>query len=458
MKRDYSGSPRSRTLGRAVARAVLAVTIALTGACERREQVSASYTLTIVPAGAGSVDGCEDSCTESRGWEAEDSRSGFVVRITATAKPDFGFDRWDGGLNCPGPTCSFALLPFTNVNITAKFKATTPPTIATQPADLTIADGGSARFEVAATGPALRYQWQSSSDQVTWVPIGGATGPGYTRTNVTTSLDQTSYRVEVSNDAGAAVSNPARLTVLAEVCPTPPRNIAFDVSAPTPPSPLPQAALGVNLLVDGGFAGSVRVGLLPNGFGYWRFDEAVTVAGQQGIVPRSGPTMLHLVGSDRIGLASGTASEQLQLIEVSALATQIDANQLEVTARAWFNRITGCSFTDDAFGVHISAYDGLPTTFPTRHTNGVNQAIAQGTSRDNATVTNAWLRYKSAATNHLTPGTWLPVTATMPVPPGTRFLAIVVFANENKQNDPAFPEFHGHYADDAEVVLTVKQP
>jgi hypothetical protein len=33
----------------------------------------------------------------------------------------------------------------------------------------------------------------------------------------------------------------------------------------------------------------------------------------------------------------------------------------------------------------------------------------------------------------------------------------VLYASENVANDTSFPEFHGHYADDVEVVLTTQE-
>jgi hypothetical protein len=114
-------------------------------------------------------------------------------------------------------------------------------------------------------------------------------------------------------------------------------------------------------------------------------------------------------------------------------------------------------------GVIVMAFDGPPATFSTRWTNGINAAATQGVSRDAADVSaaDAWLQHRTGQIVHNDVVDrqgqvfrWRQATAAMDVPPGTRFLAIVVYASENRANDNAFPELHGHYADDAAVMLS----
>jgi len=89
--------------------------------------------------------------------------------------------------------------------------------------------------------------------------------------------------------------------------------------------------------------------------------------------------------------------------------------------------------------------------------------MAQGVSRDNADVSgvDAWLRHRTATFRHNQSADrqgdvygWRHAAATMDLPPGTRFIAINVYASENVTNDATFPELHGHYADDASFVLS----
>lgn len=465
MAMDLGGERAPHTRTNRVPLIALGLLLATGLGCDEMVVARATVNVKLEPAGGGTVivDGgsCSADCTRSIEWTYDPGDGGSneskLVSYSATAATGFGFDGWTAG-GCPTNSCEVRVDKGSTLNVTARFRATTPPTITTQPSNLTVAEAGSTRFQVVASGPALKYQWfRANGPSFTALP--NATESGYTVANAQLTDDGAQFRVDVMNDAGTVTSDPARLTVIAGACPVPPRDIPFDQSAP-PNTPVAAAELDKNLLVDGGFEQSVRVGLAPAGFGYWRFDEAVSVSAQQGITPRGGPNMLHFVGTGRPGGVTGSASEQLQLIDVSALSAAIDNNELEVTASAYVNRITGCALTDDSFGVVIIAFDGLPTTFATRLTAGVNQALDQGVSRDVAVVTGAWLQggHKTATITHGQPGTWLPISARMNVPAGTRFLAINVYVNENKANDPAFPELHGHYADDASVVVTRRQP
>ena len=90
--------------------------------------------------------------------------------------------------------------------------AGTPPTITTQPSDQMVGLGDEATFTVGAFGSApLSYQWFFGSES-----IPGATGD--TLVLPVDSGDQAGeYSVEVSNAAGSAISDAARLTVRAKV-------------------------------------------------------------------------------------------------------------------------------------------------------------------------------------------------------------------------------------------------
>ncbi len=82
------------------------------------------------------------------------------------------------------------------------------PVVDRDPLPQSVAVGGTARFEVLATGdPAPSYQW--------WVgdlPVPGGTLPTLVLTNVPASADGL-YRVVVANTAGSVTSAPVRLAV-----------------------------------------------------------------------------------------------------------------------------------------------------------------------------------------------------------------------------------------------------
>lgn len=86
---------------------------------------------------------------------------------------------------------------------------TTPPSIITQPVNVSILAGQTANFAVAAKGTApLTYQWYENG-----TAIGGATSSAYTISATTSSYNGAQFTVVVRNSAGTAASNAAVLTV-----------------------------------------------------------------------------------------------------------------------------------------------------------------------------------------------------------------------------------------------------
>ncbi len=82
------------------------------------------------------------------------------------------------------------------------------PRIITQPGEVLVALGGTARFQVAASGSTpLQYQWRKDGKD-----IAGATSASYEIRNVAT-VNVGQYSVHVSNSHGFVDSIPARLTV-----------------------------------------------------------------------------------------------------------------------------------------------------------------------------------------------------------------------------------------------------
>lgn len=86
-------------------------------------------------------------------------------------------------------------------------------TITTQPLDSSEVTGSAVDFTVVATvspTATLSYQWQSSTDGVTFTDIVGATTDTYSIAD-NTGLDGTYYRVIVSADAATSVTSEAAL-------------------------------------------------------------------------------------------------------------------------------------------------------------------------------------------------------------------------------------------------------
>jgi hypothetical protein len=95
----------------------------------------------------------------------------------------------------------------------------TATAISSQPSPVTVCTGANASFTIAATGTALTYQWQVSTDGGTnWSNVSGATASTLTLTAVTAAMNNNRYRVLLSdcNPAGLT-SNAVILTVNAPV-------------------------------------------------------------------------------------------------------------------------------------------------------------------------------------------------------------------------------------------------
>jgi hypothetical protein len=103
--------------------------------------------------------------------------------------------------------------------ISSAAKLTVGPAITSQPADQTVAAGGTATFSVTAVGtPTLTYAWQYLAvGGSTWKPIAAGTGlttPTMTTLATTPAYNGIQLRVVVTGGNGASTtSNTATLTV-----------------------------------------------------------------------------------------------------------------------------------------------------------------------------------------------------------------------------------------------------
>ena len=92
---------------------------------------------------------------------------------------------------------------------------TLAPGVTSEPQDVTVRSGATATFTAAASGaPAPTVTWQRSRDRGrTWVPIAGAHSTRLVVAGVTPTVTGTRYRAVFTNEAGAAASRAATLTV-----------------------------------------------------------------------------------------------------------------------------------------------------------------------------------------------------------------------------------------------------
>jgi hypothetical protein len=88
------------------------------------------------------------------------------------------------------------------------------PAITVAPASVAVTAPASTVFGVTATGTALAYQWQRSTDGgASWAGIRGANAAGYDTGATTVAMSGDELRVVVANAAGSVTSPSATLTV-----------------------------------------------------------------------------------------------------------------------------------------------------------------------------------------------------------------------------------------------------
>ena len=179
------------------------------------------------------------------------------------------------------------------------------PSITMQPADQSAAPGGSATFNVTASGtPPLSYQWQRNN-----VNVPGATGTSYTLSPVQVTDDSAQFTVVVSNFFGSTESQGANLTVLN--------------TAPTGVIVLPVAGTtyaGGTVITYSGIGTDNEDGTLPASAFSWRVDfhhdthihpfipDTAGVKSGTFVIPTTGETSanvwyrIHLTVTDSGGL------------------------------------------------------------------------------------------------------------------------------------------------------------
>jgi HYR domain/Secretion system C-terminal sorting domain len=131
------------------------------------------------------------------------------------------------------------------------------PAVTTAPANRIVCAGTNATFTVTATN-AVSYQWQTFTGG-NWVNIPGATGSTLTLNNVTTSMNGTTYRVNVIGLCTTTTSTAATLTVNA--LPT------ITITSSISPFLVPGRILTLSAIpspAGGSFAWLKNNGIIPN--------------------------------------------------------------------------------------------------------------------------------------------------------------------------------------------------
>jgi PEP-CTERM motif-containing protein len=196
-------------------------------------------------------------------------------------------------------------------------------------------------------------------------------------------------------------------------------------------------AYAANLVTNPGFESQVStLGSWPSGYGYWQGDYSAIVTTENGVAPQGGSQMLNFIYSASAQPDDHTASELIQLIDISAYHDLILTGQATATGSVYFNRVLGDSQTDTQFAVRLLAMSGVPADFPVPDYG-------------------LWVLTfsESSIESDGNPATWEQASVQLQLPANTDYLAILIWARENVFNDTTGVEFDGHYADSASVEI-----
>jgi len=198
------------------------------------------------------------------------------------------------------------------------------------------------------------------------------------------------------------------------------------------------------LVVNPGFETMESIGSdLPDTYGDWDGDDGTIVNGENGIIPFEGKCMLRFDAVSQSGASWGNTCEIYQILDVSGYEDLISSGSAIVCTSAYFNRVLGDDETDTKFGLYILAYDGSPSTFPSRWISNTYDSsldwTAEGIFSDSNSIT------------------WEEISFDMQLPIETTFLVVKIAAREDVFNDYSYPEFDGHFADAVSVVI-VSEP
>lgn len=225
----------------------------------------------------------------ARTYQWQENIGGAWTDISGASQATYRVDRANSALDgrqyrvvVTGPSGSI-LSSAVTLRVTAALVA---PSIVMPPGDQTATEGNGAIFNVTAAGTSLAYQWQSSTDAMSWTDVPGATSPTLTFGTLDLAENGRFFRVAVRNAAGSVVSSSARLTVnAAGVAPS-------IIAQPTSMSAVAGQAASLSVLASGTPMPSFRWQSSSDGGITW-----TDLAGATAATYDSGPTTIGQSGT-----------------------------------------------------------------------------------------------------------------------------------------------------------------
>lgn len=192
--------------------------------------------------------------------------------------------------------------------------------------------------------------------------------------------------------------------------------------------------LGSNLLHNSNFEETEETVGLPTDFQDWGGDTSQIVPEQDGIKPL-GNEMFRFDGTSSGG-EGGRTGDVVQFVDLSPFQDLVREGKAVALLTADFNRVVGDAETDNEFLVLVAAHNGTPAASP-----GNSEALG----------------YVSHSVNSdADPATWQESAVEFEIPTDASFLQVTLSAIENIFDDTAPPEFDGHFADHASLIIFVR--
>ncbi len=190
--------------------------------------VVSSVTITTQPANQIVCEGSGASFTAAASgagltyqWQLSTNSGGTWTNIGGATNATYSTGAAAFAMNGNQYRCivSNGVCPTPGTTNAATLTVNTLPAITSNPQSVTLCVGAGNTFSVSATGTAITYQWQLSTDGgATYNNIGGATTSTYAVSSITIGMNNNRYRCVVSGTCPpAATSTPAILTVIAPV-------------------------------------------------------------------------------------------------------------------------------------------------------------------------------------------------------------------------------------------------
>jgi len=202
------------------------------------------------------------------------------------------------------------------------------------------------------------------------------------------------------------------------------------------PSGYPMPSSTLHWSVDGNFnTPKKHPSGRPHSPNQWSGDPTENTLSTPSIKAASGKGMLQFLSTnDPPSEELDTVASQLwRIVDLHEVREKMGRRPTNVTLSAWVNRINGSSTSDTIFLLGLSAHQFI------------TDELEDGPG--------VLVKTQTAIESDSDPITWERADLSLQVPPGLRYLVVMLGANENVRNDLHAPEFDGHFIDNLKMTF-----